>query len=529
MNKEEFYNYLSNPELLSNISENDIDDIITEFPYFQTAYILKAKILSDKKSIKFDNQIKTTSLYALDRRLLYEFINTKYSAQEIKKETPKEEIITEKKVEEIKLEEKQIETVEKTPKETIKQLEKIEIVKEKETIEEIKEIVEKKPIEKTKQKIYFVKINAEKLKSNVITEEIIEPIITETKEKIIVESTEIEEPITIKEEAKQEKVQKIEQKIEEKPEEEKQEIVEETKQEKKPSLVIKTRFSGKRTIADEVLDKLRDKIEDREGESIADKILREAKERKAKKQKEAAIITEKEEKLTVEPKQEIVEKKSVEKIKQKIYFVKINVDELKSNKVTEDITEPIVEETLPKEFSSKQKRKIYFIKIKIETPKEKVLDVTEPKEEPAKASIEPELEEIIQQPSYYIIENELEENIETISPSSEMGFADWLNFVENRNEKPKEPSKNSLIDKFISENPSISINVEDDTTLEKAEKTLDKGKKEQFVTETLANIYIKQKHFEKAVSAMEKLSLKYPQKSIYFANRIKEIKNLIKE
>ena len=110
-----------------------------------------------------------------------------------------------------------------------------------------------------------------------------------------------------------------------------------------------------------------------------------------------------------------------------------------------------------------------------------------------------------------------------------MEFSDWLNYVETRSEKPKEITKNSLIDKFISENPSISINIDDGANSENEEKPLKKDKGDKFVTETLANIYIKQKHFEKAISAMEKLSLKYPQKNGYFANRIKEIKKLIKE
>jgi len=48
----------------------------------------------------------------------------------------------------------------------------------------------------------------------------------------------------------------------------------------------------------------------------------------------------------------------------------------------------------------------------------------------------------------------------------------------------------------------------------------------ELVTETLANIYLQQKNFEKAIHAFEKLSLKYPGKSIYFATRIKEAENL---
>lgn len=47
---------------------------------------------------------------------------------------------------------------------------------------------------------------------------------------------------------------------------------------------------------------------------------------------------------------------------------------------------------------------------------------------------------------------------------------------------------------------------------------------DDLMTETLANIYADQEHFEKAIKAFKKLQLKYPEKSSYFAGRIKEIK-----
>ena len=45
------------------------------------------------------------------------------------------------------------------------------------------------------------------------------------------------------------------------------------------------------------------------------------------------------------------------------------------------------------------------------------------------------------------------------------------------------------------------------------------------ITPTLAEVYLKQGHFDKAIKAYEKLILKYPQKSTFFAEKIKLIKN----
>ncbi|HSO87512.1 MAG TPA: hypothetical protein VLQ91_13235 [Draconibacterium sp.] len=90
---------------------------------------------------------------------------------------------------------------------------------------------------------------------------------------------------------------------------------------------------------------------------------------------------------------------------------------------------------------------------------------------------------------------------------------------------------NSLIDKFllskpgaIRRNPGDEDRGESESRIDVAEKSITEN--DELITETLAAIYFQQKNYGKALEAYEKLSLKYPEKSIYFATQIEEIEKL---
>lgn len=103
-------------------------------------------------------------------------------------------------------------------------------------------------------------------------------------------------------------------------------------------------------------------------------------------------------------------------------------------------------------------------------------------------------------------------------------LSDDLNTIlgEQSEEKVK---KNSLIDNFLKSNPKIVPVKTGETGIHDISEESVK-ENEHLITDTLANIYLKQGHYAKAIFAYEKLSLKYPEKSIYFAARIEEIKKL---
>lgn len=90
-------------------------------------------------------------------------------------------------------------------------------------------------------------------------------------------------------------------------------------------------------------------------------------------------------------------------------------------------------------------------------------------------------------------------------------------------------SEGSLIDKFLSADVGAlkptnkgNKNIGSGINTELLERSV--VETDELVTETLANIYYEQKNFDKALNAYEKLSLKYPEKSVYFASRIEEIR-----
>ena len=117
-------------------------------------------------------------------------------------------------------------------------------------------------------------------------------------------------------------------------------------------------------------------------------------------------------------------------------------------------------------------------------------------------------------------------------------FAEWLKLTSvkpiERSPKISDESPNvqsssdqgkkmELIDRFLEKNPKI-VPTKDYSPkpIIQREEILHQG----LMTETLARIYLEQKNYDKAIQSYKILSLKYPEKSSFFADQIKAVKEL---
>ncbi len=108
-------------------------------------------------------------------------------------------------------------------------------------------------------------------------------------------------------------------------------------------------------------------------------------------------------------------------------------------------------------------------------------------------------------------------------------FNQWLQLssgtIKKINLEKEKSLQENIIDRFITTSPKISrINKNAISSI----KPVDTVSEPLLMTETLAKIYLEQKKYDNAIKAYEILSLKYPEKSSFFADQIKRIRILQK-
>lgn len=147
-----------------------------------------------------------------------------------------------------------------------------------------------------------------------------------------------------------------------------------------------------------------------------------------------------------------------------------------------------------------------------------------------------------------VIQEEKEDTSTTLSVTStvvidieSLSFTDWLKHIDSGKKadiedttiKSSEKSENQLsafelIDKFIKDEPKLTrAKTEFFSPVNMAKQSV--AEDITFVSETLAKIYVLQGNYAKAIRAYESLRLKYPEKRLYFASQIKNLRKLINQ
>ena len=129
----------------------------------------------------------------------------------------------------------------------------------------------------------------------------------------------------------------------------------------------------------------------------------------------------------------------------------------------------------------------------------------------------------------YLLATEFED--EDDSQDEDIAVAENNPSKTNKETNPSTPMNGmQLIDKFINNDGgklTLKDNPEFVPQLEDTNSEGEKVQEEEYFTETLAGIYIKQGKYSKALEIIKRLNLNYPKKNAYFADQMRFLEKLI--
>ena len=495
MTRDQFTDFLRDPASIANFAGDELQQLVADFPYCQPLRVLQLKQLKLNNSIQYSSRLKETAAYSPDRVKLYQVMNSKNKSTSpvgisafpdlVENTIDQEPLIEEVKPELTSLiEETTMAAIPETPSAII------EIETSTTTSEEEKKTEE--PSEVSAQEIIV-----NRLKELDLWEE-------KKEEDQDRQESEISKSISAPEEPIEEFVPA------EEPSNDLKVFEEEIKVDEEPIVAIQpenniTSESNDQDDHNVLVTGYLESIS-QSNEMISPSVS------------ETAPISNKEEETPVLSFTEWLKRKDFPHEERK---------ELPTT--TNNIKAPVEEEVTP------VVAKLLYIKEEVKDSLEQpsTLKTEEVKIENTEvpiASINSEPSSIPIQPGRTLRTNEELGLKEVIRPIKKGRAAERKN--KNKAEDKADTQKSStnpdhqskIIDRFIQEEPRITpIKATIYNPVNMARKSTIQP--DDVVTETLAMIYAQQGNFEKAIAFYEKLSLKFPEKSVYFASLIQELKN----
>lgn len=495
---------MENPDKLSGTDSALLAGLIKDFPYFQTAYLLYSKSLHNQNSIHYNNQLKITAAYATDRKVLHKLITAKAEPELDKLET-------------------EIPSLTKNGTETV--VEKT-VVPEVKTVPET--VIEKPVVTETPVEIPEPINGAEKTSAEVKQATVNETLVVTEK------PVEIPEPITVAEKTSAEANKQ--EKANETP------VITEKPVEISGTTSAEAQQETAKTEERPALQRMQE-------EEAAEEALIETIEAEVKKHTPAVAETVENKAVQEETP---VRETAIEIIPdlQKEYLATA-ADALVELETL--YTEPMGENDFVVE-GAETEEKVAVVEPAIET-------IEKPQEEKTKETVEEVEEQPTERVETDFVLNTAQKTgneevkaettvVDDFNNSSPHSFSDWLKHAsaahkeastaeieeEKTGEKHEKHGERSsallsafdLIDKFIREEPKITRQkTEFYSPVNMAKQSV--ADDITFVSETLAKIYVLQGNYTKALHAYENLRLKYPEKRLYFATQIKNLRKLINQ
>ncbi|PKP22413.1 MAG: hypothetical protein CVU05_04055 [Bacteroidetes bacterium HGW-Bacteroidetes-21] len=536
MNKDTFFKYIASPANIGKTDLSDLENLSEKFPWFFPAHQLQLFYHKTHNDIFFQDYLSKWSFYSPDREKLFIFLNQSTQITNVEPPIVQQKIVQQSPTEVIPLQdhttnnalkiEEPVISTEVPSHEEVKEIQSLPLLQtEKQKQPEI--TPEKPTIPKTVTEIVIsppepiIPLHEEtiEIKTDIAETMPETPVQQEKVFEVQPESKIIEEPESIKEVIPAPVIEE-KQEIHEKPE-----IMEVISSPEVPA-ILPVPEEKKPVITPPVYPQKDDTPKEEKEESLADKVLRRCEEIKKRRAEEAAqakgitepVVVAKESKMEVPvistppviiEEEIIIEKERIEP--------EIFVEEVATPEITSQKEEPDTEE---EQMQMKISSLLSDLEIPTRRNKKSSEDLT--------TEIIPD--EFYKTPVYDIsmLEKNMEENLPSdFTRSGTRTFCGWLTTIEKNEDKktslnslPSKDNKMKLIDRFITEKPGLMVKPVPAQT--EANKNPNEEETD-ICSETLAGILAMQKNYSKAISMYKKLSLLYPEKSIYFAGQIEKL------